>query len=60
MKDDIKSMNKMVKVISKLREETNHPKTRISGMTWLNVKWIWRNSKNPKEFKDWLRIELGW
>lgn len=60
MKDDLQSLEKMKRTIQKLREETNHPRTRISGMTWLDIKWIWRNSKNPREFKDWLRVRLGW
>lgn len=60
MKDDLQSLEKMKKVIMKLREETNRPTTRISSMTWLDIKYLWSISRNPKEFKEWLRVKLGW
>ena len=60
MKLDIQGMKKLVKSINEMREETNHLKEKIERVDWETAKWMWRKSKNAQEFKDWMRVELGW
>lgn len=49
-----------VNTINKLREETGHQHSFISRWMYENLKWIWINSKNPKEAKEWFKVDLGW
>ena len=59
MKTDLRGMKQLVNSINQLRDETNHRK-KIERPSWETAKWIWSHSKNSKEFKAWMKVELGW
>ena len=46
-------------LVNILREETNHYEV-ISRNQEDQIKWIWKNARNKKDAKEWIKVELGW
>lgn len=60
MKFDEKGQRQLVANINAVREETGHTRTRISGSKWTMVRWLWDKAHNPREFRVWFKVEMGW
>lgn len=56
----MKSTQGMLDLIGELRKEVNRPFTRIDPCKLPSIRNLYNEAKTRREFKDNLRVYLGW